>query len=83
MLYQSMMTYIKSKITFGDKVHTNFLCLNVPGNDIECESSTGISIDSWLVFNKKCYLQVYLNNCAYKTVNKQIIDCLDENLFED
>ena len=52
--------------TFGDKVYTNFLGLNVPENDIQCESFTVISIDSLLVYNKKYYLQVYLDNCALK-----------------
>ena len=42
-----------------------------------------ISIDSLLVYDSKYYLQVYLNNCAYKIVNKQRTDYLDENLFED
>ena len=76
--------YIKTKIrTFGDKVDTNFRSLNVPEDDIKCESFTVISIDSLLVYDKKYYLQVYLDNCAYKIVNKQITDYLDENLFED
>ena len=55
-------------------------CENVPEHDIECESFTVISIDSLLVYNKKCYLQVYLENCAYKIVKKkQMTDYLDEN----
>ena len=53
----------------------------MPEDDIECESFTVISIDSLLVYNKK-YLQVYLDNCAYKTVNKQMPNYLDENLLE-
>ena len=28
-------------------------------------------------------MHVYLNNCAYKVVNKQMTNYLDENLFED
>ena len=45
--------YIKTKIrTYGDKVYTNFRGLNVPEDDIECESFTVISIDSLLVYNK-------------------------------
>ena len=67
----------------GDKAYTNFRCLNVPEDDLEYESSTVISIDSLLVYDKKYYLQVYLDNCAYKTVNKQMTDYLDESLFED
>ena len=71
--------YIKSKIrTYGDKVYTNFL-----EDDIECESFTVISIDSLLVYDNKYYLQVYLDNCVDKTINKQVRDYLDENVFED
>ena len=67
--------------TYSDKVYTNFLGLNVPEDDIECESFTVISIDSLHVYNKKYYLQVYLDNCAYKIVNKQMTDYPDKNLF--
>ena len=74
--------YIKTKIrTFGDKVYTNFRGLNVAEDDIECESFTVISIDSLLVYDKKNYLQVYLDN--YKILNKQMTDYFDENLFKD
>ena len=69
--------------TFGDKVHTNFRGLNVPEDDKECESFTVISINSLLVYDKEYFLQVYLENCAYKIVNKQMADYLDEILFED
>ena len=76
--------YIKSKIrTYGDKVYTNFRGLNLLEDDIECKSFTIISIDSLLVYHKKYDLQVYLDNCAYKTVNKQMTDYRDKNLFED
>ena len=59
------------------------MSLNVPEDDIKCESFTVISIDSLLAYENKYYLQVYLNNCAYKIANKQITDYLDKNLFED
>ena len=55
----------------------------MPEDDIECESFTVISIDSLLLYENKYYLQVYLDNCAYNVVNKQIMDYLDENLFEN
>ena len=77
-------TYIKTKIrTYGGKVYTNFRGLNVPEDDIECESFTVSSIDYLVVYENKYYLQVYLENCAYKTANKQMTDYLDDNLFED
>ena len=76
--------YIKTKLrTFGDKVYSNFRDLNMPEDDIECESFTVISIDSLLLYENKYYLQVYLDNCAYNVVNKQIMDYLDQNLFEN
>ena len=49
---------------------------------MECESCTIISIDSLLVYKNKYYLQVYLDNCPYKIVDKQIVDYLNDNLFE-
>ena len=76
--------YIKTKIrAYGDEVYTNFRGLNVPEDDIECESFPVISIDSLLLYENKYYLQVYLDNCPYKIINKQMTDYLDENLFED
>ena len=52
-------------------------------DDIECKSFTVISIDSLLVYGKKYYLQIFLDNCDFKFVNKQMTNYLDENLFED
>ena len=70
---------MKTKVrTYG----YNFRGLNLAEDDIECESFTVISIDSLLVYDKKCYPQVYLDNCVYKIVNKETADYLDENLFE-
>ena len=75
--------YLKTKTRiYDDKVYNNFCGSNLPESDIEGESFTVISIDSLFVYNKKYYLQVYLGNYAYKTVNKQMIDYPDENLFE-
>ena len=49
---------------------------------IECEFFTVTSIDSLLAHNNKHDLQVYMDYCAYKTINKQMIEYVDENLFE-
>ena len=46
----------------------------MPENDIECESFTVIFIDSLLEYENKYRLQVYLDNCAYEIVNKQMTD---------
>ena len=65
------------------KAYTNFRGLNMPEDDIECKSFTVICIDSLPVYVNKYYLQVYLDNYAYKVVCKQMADYLDENVFED
>ena len=76
--------YRKTKIrTYSDKVYTNFGGLNVPEDDIERELFAVISIDALLVYKNKYYLQVYLDNCAYKIVNKQMADYLDKNIFKN
>ena len=63
--------FINNKIikTYGDNVYTNFPSLNALEDSIEYESFTVISIPLFVVYGNKCYLQVYLNNCAYKIVN--------------
>ena len=50
--------------------------------DIKCDSFTVISIYFLLVYKNKYYLQVYLDNCTYKIVDKQMIDYVGHNLFE-
>ena len=76
--------YLKTKIKlYGDKIYTNFRDLIVPENDIECEYFTVISIDFLLVYDKKYYLQLYLDSSGNKNVDKQMTDYLDENLSED
>ena len=55
----------------------------MPEGDIESKSFTVIPIDYLLVYENKYHLQVYLHNCAYKIVNKQMTDYHVKNLFED
>ena len=54
----------------------------MPEDGVGCESFTVISIDSLLVYENKYYLQVYLDNRAYKIVGKKMIDYLHDNVFE-
>ena len=80
-----MMIDIKKKIKIkahGDTVHTNFRDLNLPENWTESKSFIVVFIDSLLVYDNRNYLQVYLDNCAYNIVDNQILDYLDDNLFE-
>ena len=53
----------------------------MPEYGVECESFTIISIVSF-VYDDKLYLKIYLDNCAYKIAGKQMIDYLDDSLFE-
>ena len=47
------------------------------------QSFTVISIDSLLAYENKYYMEVYFDIWAYKIINKQMTDYLDENVFED
>ena len=59
--------YIKTKIrTYNNKVSTNFRDINIPEKGIEYESFRVIYTNSLLVYKSKYYLEVYLDNCAYK-----------------
>ena len=69
--------HIRTKIRrYGDDIYTNFRGLNVPEDGVDSKSFTVISIDSLLVYKNKYYLQVYLDNCAYKIVNTEMEDYL-------
>ena len=48
---------------------------------VECKCFTVIPIDPLLVYDNKYYLQVYLDNCANKSVDNQMRDYLDNNLL--
>ena len=75
--------YIRTKIwRYIDKAYTNFCSLNLLKDGVEWESFTIISIDSLLVYENKYNLQVYLDICACKIVDKEMIDYLHGNLFE-
>ena len=63
--------YIKTKIrTWHDRFYTKFHGLNVPEDDIECESFTVIPVVSCIVSKNKYYLQVYFDNCTFKIPDK-------------
>ena len=50
--------YVKSKIrTYGEKVYTNFLGLNMLEDGVKWESFTIISIVSFLIYENKYYLK--------------------------
>ena len=75
--------YMKTKIrTCGVKVYTIAQGLNVPKDSVEYKSSVVIYIDSLLFYENKYYLQVYLDNGAYKVLDIHMIDYPDDKLFE-
>ena len=53
----------------------------MPEDGVECESFIVISPDSSLVYKEKYYLEIYLHNCAYVIVDKEMIDYLEDNRF--
>ena len=54
----------------------------MPKDDIESKSFTFVSTGPLFVYENKYYLPVYLGNCAYKIVKKQITDCLDIRYYK-
>ena len=66
--------YIKTKIrTYGDKVYTNLRDINVSEDDKKCGKLLQSFLLTLLVYKNYYHLHVYLDNCAYKTVNKSQI----------
>ena len=47
-----------------------------------CRHEIYINFRGLNVYNTKYYLQVYLDNCACKILSTQVIDYLDDNVFE-
>ena len=58
-----------------------FWGLNVPEYGVKFQFFAVISIDLLLVYGNKYYLHLYLDNRAYKIVNKKMIDYLHELFF--
>ena len=48
----------------------------------EYKSRAVIYIDSLLFYEKKYYLKVYLDKCAYKVIDIQMIYYLDDSLIK-
>ena len=73
--------YIKNKIRiYDDKGYTSFRGLNAPEDDVESESFTVISVDFLLLHKNKYYLQMHLDNCAGKIVDREMLDYLEDNI---
>ena len=69
--------YIKTKVkTYGGKVYTNFCRLIVPEDGVKCEFLTSLRLILYLVMETNIIYNVN------KTVNLQMLDYLDDILFE-
>ena len=59
--------YLKAEVReFNGNIKTNFLGNNVPEENTYYTCIACITLDSVLKMNKKCYPQVYLEECKYK-----------------
>ena len=60
--------YIKTRITYGNKINNTGLYNSGVSNDgVDCNCMTIISIGSLFIYKKNHYLQVYVDECVYKT----------------
>ena len=69
-------------MTYGVRVYTISKGLNVQKYRAEYKSRAVIYIDSLLFYENKYFLKVYLVKCTHKVIDIQMIDYLDDNLFE-
>ena len=74
--------------TCGNRIYTNLrgnlhvgIHTSLPEDSWECESFTLTSINSLLIYENKYCLQVYLDSCAFNTVNTEMLDYLEDNIF--
>ena len=68
------------ELRYSDEFYTNFRSVNMAEDAVECESFIIISKDFLLGYEKKYYLQVYLDDYSCKIGDKQMTDYLDNNL---
>ena len=82
MLYRCVLID-KQQLKYGNKIYTNSRSsLNVSEDVIENVHFFQSFLLILFLFIRKYYLLLYLDNCAYKIVNKQMIDYFDDRLFE-
>ena len=70
---------IKTKVkTFSDATKTLFVGNEIPKEKIEYACIACISFDSVLKVDKKCYPQVYLEQCKCKVKKRDIKSFIDD-----
>ena len=71
-------SYIKTKVkTFSEVIKTLFDGDKIPEEKIEYACIACISTDSILKVDKKCYPQVYLEQCKYKVKKRDMKSFID------
>ena len=75
--------YIKTKVKTFKMVKTLFSDDIIPGEKVECEYISCISVDSVVKIEKKYYPQVYLEQCTYKVKERKIKSLIDYDLDTD
>ena len=64
--------YLKTKVKeFDGSIKTNFLDKGLPEENTYYTCFACITIDPLIKMNKKCYPQVYLEECKYKAKKKK------------
>ena len=74
--------YIKTKVKTFKMVKTLFDNDEIPEEKIEYECISCISVDSVLKTEKKCYPQVYLEQCKFKVKERKIKSLIDYDLLD-
>ena len=73
--------YIKARVReFSGVIKTNFLVDEMPKENVHYTCITCITIDYFMRMEKKHYLQVYLEECKYRTKNKKITKFIEDGL---
>ena len=73
--------YIKTKVkTFNNTINTLFSGDKIPEEKIHYVCISRIYIDSVLGTDSKNYLQVYLEQCKYKTKKRELINFIDDEV---
>ena len=76
--------YLKAKVReFDGEIKTNFLGNGLPKENIYYTCIACITIDSVMKTNKRCYPQVYLEECKYQIKKLQISRFISVELESD
>ena len=77
--------YIKAKIKiYNNRKYTNFQYNKIPKDDECCACLSLVLLDSIVVnADKKCYLQIFLEECKHAVKKKKLLNTINEELKLD